>query len=172
MDDSFWKNQFNTKLSPKQEAEFQAWLATQSKAQGRDMSNDTIDYDLRGHWLSGGSQDKGNGHFPDTYKKPNHPTFSNESKYHGKTAPWGGRLAGGKWTGDEAKGWAFEPTHEMLQNTHKLSDLRAYMAEVEPNAKLNLPAPYLPDKKPAWTPTTDIFNPNKQRLPIFPVEMK
>jgi hypothetical protein len=35
-----------------------------------------------------------NGHFPDTFKFPNHPTFSVESKYYTKGMP------AGKWEGD------------------------------------------------------------------------
>jgi cell wall-associated NlpC family hydrolase len=39
------------------------------------------DYDLRGAFTSGLTPDPETGHWPDTYKKPNHPTFSNQSKY-------------------------------------------------------------------------------------------
>lgn len=41
------------------------------------------DYDLQGYWLNNNKQfplmDQ---HLPDTYKKPNHPTFSIESQYY------------------------------------------------------------------------------------------
>jgi hypothetical protein len=39
------------------------------------------DYDLRGAFKAGLTPDPKTGHWPDTFKKPNHPTFSNESIY-------------------------------------------------------------------------------------------
>lgn len=54
-----------------------------------------MDYDLQGAYL-GGATPAENGHFPDTWKKPNHPTFSDQSKYS-KDAP----NSAGHWNGDE-----------------------------------------------------------------------
>jgi hypothetical protein len=81
-DDKFYTDNYNTDLSPKAEEKFQAWLKGQSKDKGKDMSKDLIDYDLRGFWKAGAHAEEKSGHGPDTYKKPNHPTFSKESKYH------------------------------------------------------------------------------------------
>jgi hypothetical protein len=142
MGDLIWKKSYNTKLSPQDEVKFQAWVAEQSKARGRDMSNDDIDYDLRGYWLNGGYKAKADGHMPDTYKKPNHPTFSNESKYHGVPDPLGGKFTGGSWEGNDKSGWTFKPTLHMLNNTHQLEDLKRYMAKYEKGVKLVLPPPY------------------------------
>lgn len=65
---------FDTTLAPDQEAKFQTWKAANAP-------NDSGgDYDLRGAFQAGISR-SANGHFPDTFKKPNHPTFSNQSKY-------------------------------------------------------------------------------------------
>jgi len=52
------------------------------------------DYDLRGAWEAGliPGPDQ---HFPDTFKKPNHPTFSIESKY------WKPGMAAGRWEGEQ-----------------------------------------------------------------------
>lgn len=46
------------------------------------------DYDFRGAYQAA-ILDKynSNSHFPDTFKKPNHPTFSNESIYYKKGMP-------------------------------------------------------------------------------------
>lgn len=144
MSDLYWKQNYNTKLSDENEARFKNWIAAQSKARGRDMSNDDIDYDLRGYWLNGGYKSEAAGHMPDTYKKPNHPTFSNESIYHGQPDPWGGKFDGGKWEGDDKTGWAFKPTHHMLSSTHNLEAMKRYMAENEKGVKLVLPIPYRP----------------------------
>lgn len=80
------ENRFETVLPPTQEAKFQQWKL---QAAPNDSGED---YDLRGAFLAGASPDK-NGHWPDTYKKPNHPTFSNESIYAK------GRAAG-RWSGE------------------------------------------------------------------------
>jgi hypothetical protein len=53
------------------------------------------DYDLRGAFKAGFQPDPETGHWPDVYKKPNHPTFSNQSIY-AKDRP---DLAG-SWNGD------------------------------------------------------------------------
>lgn len=56
------------------------------------------DYDLHGAYEAGLMPDE-NHHFPDTFKKPNHPTFSVESKF------WKPGMPAGRWegTGPQAK---------------------------------------------------------------------
>lgn len=51
------------------------------------------DYDLQGAYEAG-IVPSANQHFPDTFKKPNHPTFSIESKY------WKPGLPAGRWEGE------------------------------------------------------------------------
>lgn len=79
----------NTKLSPEEETKFQEW---KSKYAPKDSGDD---YDLRGAFKEGLTPDPVTGHWPDTYKKPNHPTFSDQSKF-AKDYP---DLAG-KWAED------------------------------------------------------------------------
>lgn len=79
----------NTKLSPEKEAAFQVWKA---KYAPKDSG---ADYDLRGAFQAGLSPDEKTGHWPDTFKKPNHPTFSDQSKF-AKDYP---DLAG-RWEGE------------------------------------------------------------------------
>jgi hypothetical protein len=65
---------FNTRLSPADEAAFQPWKA-------QNMPNDSgVDYDQRGAYLASASRQP-NGHWGDRFKKPNHPTFSDQSQY-------------------------------------------------------------------------------------------
>ena len=65
---------FDTVLSPEDEQKFQTWKQ-------RYAPNDSgEDYDLRGAFKAGLTPGS-DGHWPDTFKKPNHPTFSNESIY-------------------------------------------------------------------------------------------
>lgn len=71
---------YDTPLSPEQMLAYNQFL----KESQRGM--DETDYDLRGFFKDGNSFDAA-GHGADWYKKPNHPTFSNESQYHGTPAP-------------------------------------------------------------------------------------
>lgn len=90
-------DQHNTELTPDEEQRYQEW------ARGAGREGDAYDYDMRGAWKEGITADR-SGHFPDTYKKPNHPTFSNESRYHGA----GGRM-GGQWDHDETGSETLQP---------------------------------------------------------------
>ena len=66
---------YDTKLLPSEEMKFQQWKS-------KNAPNDTgEDYDLRGAYMEGLSSDPKTKHWSDKYKKPNHPTFSNESIY-------------------------------------------------------------------------------------------
>ena len=91
-------DKYNTPLTRGEELRYQQW-AKQNKRE-----KDTFDYDMRGAWKEGVQADPQSGHFPDTYKKPNHPTFSNESKYHGAD----GRM-GGRWDADETGSETLQP---------------------------------------------------------------
>src|SRR5262245_26592741 len=78
----------DTQLSPEDEARFQAWKA-------RYAPNDSgEDYDLRGAFQAGYTPNA-QGHWPDTFKKPNHPTFSVESRFAQDYPDRAGR-----WEGD------------------------------------------------------------------------
>ncbi len=52
------------------------------------------DYDYYSFYKNGGNKSSKNGHFPDTYKRTNHETFSNESIYSTPENP------GGFWVGE------------------------------------------------------------------------
>jgi GGDEF domain-containing protein len=67
--------QWNTLLDQTEEQEFQDWRKTLPKP-----LQSTWDYDLRGAYKAGAkiSPDQ---HMTDKFKKPNHPTFSNQSQY-------------------------------------------------------------------------------------------
>ena len=71
----------------------------------------------------------------DTYKKPNHPTFSDESQYHGTASPWGVPFEGGRWSPD---GKSYTPSATMLKYTHPVDFLKNYMKRVEPSTSLIL----------------------------------
>lgn len=122
---------FNTILPPEQEQAYQEW------ARKIGHENDTYDYDLRGAYRDGGSQAE-NGHFPDTYKKPNHPTFSNESIYDGQ-----GGMAGGRWAEMPDGKPTFTPGPANL-HWRKPEELQQYFQEAEPDVMLTMRAPRPP----------------------------
>ena len=77
----------NTALLEGKEEQFQLWLADMRK-QGIIHENDnSYDYDYRGYWqkyIDGNEMEpvlEPGMHFPDEFKKPNHPTFSKDSKW-------------------------------------------------------------------------------------------
>lgn len=138
--DKHFEDNYNTKLTPEQEAAYQKWVEQQSFEKQRDYSRDTQDYDLRGAWkeiMSGQMSEADNGHLGDKYKKPNHPTFSDQSIYNNTPSPWGGMYQGGTW-GQSNGQTTYTPTAEMLKTTHPLGWLQKYMSQVEPDVILNM----------------------------------
>jgi len=106
---------YNTELDPIQERGFQSWAKKISKKLGRNVLNDLEGYDLRAHYLSGGGL-AANNHMSDIGKKPNHPTFSDESKY--STI---GR-EGGSWREGN-----FVPSYDMMRDDRKINSLMRYL---------------------------------------------
>lgn len=97
--------EFETYLNPNEEIAFMNWFQNAKRA-GVVYSEDSgQDYDFRGYWKDMVAGEKGLGihsaetHFPDTYKKPNHPTFSTDSIYaQGEYAQYA--QYAGTWSGD------------------------------------------------------------------------
>lgn len=127
-----YTNRYNTKLSVPDEAAFQAWGKKEAEKSGRNPAADTYDYDMRGFWKSGG-EFAGNGHAGDQFKKPNHPTFSTFSQYHGVDGNQGGAWAGGQ----NGQPWTFTPSATNLK-VHDAGDLQRYFQQVEPGNQLIL----------------------------------
>jgi allophanate hydrolase subunit 2 len=89
---------YNTPLSEGDEAKFQEWKA-------KNAPNDSgADYDLRGAYKDD-MQKSANGHMGDKFKKPNHPTFSDQSKY----AVGAQADRAGHWVGPEGPNQTFVP---------------------------------------------------------------
>jgi len=118
-----YSDKYNTQLEEEEEEQYRIWLEALSEQEGRDVSKDQFDYDTRGLFRSLGGALPQPGHGPDTFKKPNHPTFSNESVYHGIDG-----LEGGHWEGD-----AFVVGKD---NFHDPDDLRGYFADYENQVRL------------------------------------
>lgn len=107
-------DKFETKLNPDEEEQFSAWKQQYAP------KDSGVDYDLRGAFKAGLKPGE-NGHWPDTFKKPNHPTFSNESIY-AKEVP----EKAGHWFGD-----AFTPaptTQSVPLDPYQKADLASMQA--------------------------------------------
>ena len=158
-------SQYNTPLSPEDQTAFQDWTAKLSDTRRKsanafepwmnaapgvganDPTRDMEDYDLQGAFKAGITPD-GRGHMPDTYKKPWHPTFSDESKYSkGSTDP------GGTWVDRGDGKWDFAASPANLK-AHTPEELQDYFKRVEPDSNLILP----PDGKP--TESSEAVHPN------------
>ena len=115
---------YNTQLTPEEEREFQAW----AKAEGRER--DVFNYDLRGAWKelkSGTMSEDARGHLGDKYKKPNHPTFSDQSIYSTE------ENRGGHWSVENGQD-VFVPGREL--SAAEANYLQQYFAEREPGVQL------------------------------------
>ena len=136
-----FSNSFNTQLSPAQEQLFLRMAEKFPQLQG------SHDYDMRGWWLSqlnsgakGKAFDviqsalpKNGGHYTDQFKKPNHPTFSTGSQYHGVAGH-----VGGQWSQAEDGSWDFHPSRTNLE-MHGPAGLQEYWNRVEPTNRIHLP---------------------------------
>jgi hypothetical protein len=90
---------YNTRLGLADEQAYQAWKMIHAP-------NDSgADYDLRGAYASDMQRDPVSGHMGDRFKKPNHPTFSDQSQY----AVGDQRDRAGFWVGPEGPGQTFVP---------------------------------------------------------------
>ena len=115
-----YTDKFNTPLTPQEETEFNK----------RFQPRDSYDYDMRGWFKQNQNEPKHEGgeHYVDTFKKPNHPTFSDESKYHGD------QYQGGHW---DMENKTFTPGATNLEN-HGREGLEDYFKETEPDYKLKI----------------------------------
>lgn len=125
---------YDTPIPPDRQGDYLQWLKDESQRQGRDISRDTEDYDLQGYFMAGAGTDQ-RGHGPDTFKKPNHPTFSTESKY----SPQFGNNAGGQWMDRNGQGYFVASPADLRYRN--LGDLQNYFRQVEPETKLIPPPP-------------------------------
>lgn len=124
---------WNTQLTGPEEISFQAWRVTFGTQIGvPTFATDDIHfaaYDLRGFWKFESWEGMGPGdHFPDTYKKPNHISFSDESVYHFTTRfPLHGAhlyptYVGGTWSYEGALE-IFTVSQAMLDTTHTFQQI-------------------------------------------------
>lgn len=127
---------------------YAAWL------QGNNLQ-ESEDYDMRAAYAAGVQPDE-NGHMPDTYKLPNHITFSSDSRY----ASQKGAPPAGQWK-EGPEGWVFYASPTNIDNAGGVDRLQEYFQRNEPGVALVLPGP--PTAPKADTPVViDHGNPAKR----------
>jgi hypothetical protein len=126
---------YDTHLETGEIPNYNAWRTNLAK--NNPQLNNDHDYDLRGAFKAGFNPDARN-HLPDTFKKPNHITFSDQSQYHTPEMP------GGKWTDltphvpdVKSKKWSFKPSQFNLK-MHGPEKLQNYFNNYEQNSKLDI----------------------------------
>ena len=131
-----FSNKYNTPIPPEKQKLFDQWAVAQKQKTGKDPRGDRYDYDVNGDWLSGSATDS-RGHGSDQFKKPNHPTFSDQSQYNGLDG-----YVGGSWV-DPSTGspnGAYKPSQTNIQ-FHGQDGLQDYFKKVEPGTALLPPEP-------------------------------
>lgn len=115
------KRKYTTALTVNEEKQFQNWYSKVAKHKKLNPNPDADgqDYDYRGYWKN---EDRDvilgsnpNAHFPDKYKQPTHPTFSNESIYSNDKTP-GGTWVRGKGT------WLFKHNKFTARQADRTAD--------------------------------------------------
>jgi len=91
-------------------------------------SKEPVDYDYMAAKEAGIQPQRG-GHWPDTYKLPNHMTFSDQSVYSTESNP------GGHWQELGRGRWAYEPSETVLRQ-HTPSEIRHYFQQHEQGNQL------------------------------------
>ena len=130
-----FSDKYNTPIPADKQNNFNNWVSNSIAKTGKSPLNDRYDYDVNGFFLSGAGKDS-NGHSTDLYKKPNHPTFSNESMYHGKDG-----YQGGSWITQGGKTFYQPSTTNIL--LHGRDNLHKYFSSTEPDIQLLMP-PMMP----------------------------
>lgn len=127
-DDSYFQEHYNTPIPADKQQDFEKWKFQQSLAQKRDITKDAVDYDIQGAAMVV-QQPGSNGHGSDQFKKPNHPTFSDQSQYSGQDGYQGGHWAEGP------RGVQFTPSETNRVMWSPEQRVR-YFQKVEPDARL------------------------------------
>jgi hypothetical protein len=122
-------SEYNTKLTPNEAKEFENWGINRYGSK-ENLLREMGSYDIQGAWKAIKNKeidfDPVTGHLPDTYKKPNHITFSNESKY--------ANGQGGQWNQINNR-WQFKPSPKTLE-LHGKQSLEDYFKKYEPDSDL------------------------------------
>lgn len=138
----FYRENFNTQLSPEEEFRFHDWADSVGKRIKTDLMEWLDDYDLRGAFKEGACFDDeaAEMHFPSKFKKPNNLTFATDSIYHGAVdLHHGGTYEAGEMGVLQDGTPTFSPSKKMLETTHPRQWVEAKFRTDAPEFELFLP---------------------------------
>ncbi len=121
-----FSDKFNTAIPVDKQAAFDQYADTQKQTTGKDPRGDRYDYDVNADWLAGANKDE-RGHGSDQFKKPNHPTFSDQSIYSGRDGNTGGTWLDATTNGQKGRGF-FQPS-ATNQKYRSPVELQQYFAD-------------------------------------------
>jgi len=124
----------NTQSMPS--SKYDTWVNALAKKWGiskKELEQD--DYDYKGFYNSNPKAanailiDKTGAHFPDTYKLPTHPTFSDESLYSGRN----GNIVGGTWRNNPSalQRWTYQLSPDQIRNNWNVRRTLEYAGDAE-----------------------------------------
>ena len=132
------RDKYNTEIPEDLRDEFMRWVGAETQRRGKNPLDMLYDFDVQGFWLSGEWRTRDfNSLYNDRWKKPNHPTFSNESRYHGADEYYGGQ-----WGSQDEKS-TFSPSRTNI-NFHGENGLYRYFRENLGGAILKAESPSSP----------------------------
>lgn len=108
----------------RQPDDYQAWLK-------KNGLREDPDYDMNAAFKAGEQPDE-RGHMSDRFKKPSHPTFSDESVYNNE------QNRGGHWEDLGGGKWAFTPGPANLKGG--VERVREYLKRNDPDVELRMPS--------------------------------
>jgi hypothetical protein len=114
-------DKYTTALNPKEQEDYSTKFSPE----------DSEDYDMQGWYKANPGADPNDPgvHYPDTFKKPNHPTFSDQSQYSND------QTQGGKWTTGSNGEDIFTPGTQNIVNG--MDNTIDYLKKNDPNVILN-----------------------------------
>ena len=163
---------YDTPLTKEEMKEFKAWTEKEkvrweadSKERGIsatwDLEDQKRSYDVQGFWKAWHNAkteeernillDPETGHSTDKFKKPTHPTFSDESIHHGVDGK-----KGGTW-GKEGDTHVFSPTKHNINNMGGYQKYIDWVKRNEPEVKLEAPSVFL-NQATGSTNISDTYN--------------
>jgi hypothetical protein len=133
------------RITPEWSDTLAKYLEAVKKYGGSDYANggavEAPDYDYAAAKKAGVKPDK-RGHMPDTYKLPNHMTFSDDSIYSNS------ETQGGRWAQGADGKWVFWPSEYNVRR-HPVPEMEEYFRQVEPDSFAVYPSTYrLPSPRP------------------------
>lgn len=142
-------SQYETKLSPEKEQQFQQWFEAQHKA-GKIMEGDYRFYKENGYGagydfraaFEKGLKPSENGHWSDYGKKPSHETFSVESKYARDPG-----VEPGRWEGEKFIPFTREIPRDVLKEQERQGQYLGPRVLPKGGIETPVPSPQKPPEK-------------------------